>query len=163
MEGEGIEAFGSPQVIYEAMSVAAPRRAAHHPITATYLATYLGGMVLSWVASYSFCPSARSAPTMLSSFLVLGSTSSGQLVLSNACLAAAVLSIRSMQWLVFGPLRVAEWHASWERLLHFSMGQLVLFGAVVDADLGEMVLWGGLAVLVGLLGLYSGICKDRLE
>lgn len=130
-----------------------------HPL----LTTYLGGLSLSCLTAYAVSEPARRAPTPLAALLVLGSSAGGQLLLANACLAVAVLSIRWVQWLVFGPLRASEWQRSWERLVHFFMGQLVLIGAVVDADCGEMLLWSGLAVVVGLLGLYSGICKDRLE
>jgi hypothetical protein len=43
------------------------------------------------------------------------------------------------------------------------MGQFVVVGAVVDADLPELLLWTIFTMLVGLLTLYSGLCHDRLE
>lgn len=124
---------------------------------------YIGGIVVSGIAVYAFCAPARAAPTPLSSLIVLGSTMAGQLALANVCLGGAVLWFSYVQRLVFGPLRVAEWHASWERLVHFTVSQAVLIGAVVEPEWSEMVLWIGLAMLVGVIALYSGLCKDRLE
>ena len=51
----------------------------------------------------------------------------------------------------------------WERLINFLMGQLVVLGAVVEPDVAELLLWGSFAVFVGLLSLYSGLARDRLE
>ena len=38
-----------------------------------------------------------------------------------------------------------------------------LLGAVVEPDLAELVLWFAFSALVGLLGMYAGLAKDRLE
>ena len=43
------------------------------------------------------------------------------------------------------------------------MGQLVIVGAVVDPDVAELLLWSGFTAFVGLIGIYSGLCRDRLE
>jgi len=51
----------------------------------------------------------------------------------------------------------------WERLINYSMGQLVVLGAVVEPDLPELLLWLAFAAFVGCLGLYSGLCRDRLD
>jgi hypothetical protein len=124
---------------------------------------YFGGIAVSCVAVYAFCVPARAAPTPLSSLIVLGSTMAGQLALANVCLGGAILWCSYVQRLAFGSLRVAEWHAAWERLVHYTVSQAVLIGAVVEPEWSEMLLWVGLAVLVGVIALYSGLCKDRLE
>ena len=44
----------------------------------------------------------------------------------------------------------------WERLINYTMGQLVVLGAVVEPDLPELLLWFTFSACVGVLGLYSG-------
>ena len=68
-----------------------------------------------------------------------------------------------MQWYVFGKLRVAGWQRLWDRLLNYSMGQLVILGAVVEPDVGELLLWTAFSAAVGVLSVSSGLCRDRLE
>lgn len=72
----------------------------------------------------------------------------------------------------------------WERLINYTMGQLVVLGAVVEPDLAEFLLWLTFAAFVGFLGLCSGesnhasespllrltllsslpgLCRDRLD
>ena len=48
-----------------------------------------------------------------------------------------------------GKLRVAEWQRLWDRLLNYSMGQLVILGAVVEPDVGELLLWTAFSAAVG--------------
>ena len=44
----------------------------------------------------------------------------------------------------------------WDRLINYTMGQLVIVGAVVEPDLAELLLWSCFTVVVGLIGIYSG-------
>jgi hypothetical protein len=120
---------------------------------------YVGGIA----AIYASSAPVWAAPTPLSALIVLGSTTAGQLALANVGLGAVFLWLSYVQRLAFGPVRVAERHAFWERLAHFTVSQAVLIGAVVEPEWNEMLLWVGVAVLVGVIALYSGLCKDRLE
>ena len=38
-----------------------------------------------------------------------------------------------------------------------------MIGAVVEPDVAEFGLWGSFTALVGVLGLYGGLARDRLE
>ena len=62
----------------------------------------------------------------------------------NLFLGGLLCASRLVQWYVFGKLRVAEWQRLWDRLLNYSMGQLVILGAVVEPDVGELLQHAGL-------------------
>lgn len=104
-----------------------------------------------------------SAPSLLSGVFALIGTHAGQISVANLVISTALLSLRVLLWAVFGRLRSIEWQRFWERMASYLMGQLVVLGAVVEPDLAEFCLWGGLSASVGLLGLCAGLARDRLE
>ena len=97
------------------------------------------------------------------SLIAMLSTTSGQLTIFNLSIATFALVLHLLQLVVFGKLRAIEWQRLWERLASYAMGQLVVLGAVVEPDLAELAFWSGFATIVGFLGLYSGLTRDRLE
>ena len=102
-------------------------------------------------------------PTLFVRFLVVLSTPFGQICVANLLFVVAAFAVRSMQWFVFGRLRVAEWQRLWDRLINYTMGQLVIVGAVVEPDLAELLLWSCFTAVVGVIGIYSGLCRSRVK
>ena len=43
------------------------------------------------------------------------------------------------------------------------MGQLVIVGAVVEPDLAELLLWSCFTAVVGIISIYSGLCRSRVK
>ena len=122
------------------------------------------GHLCSCTAMVMVCAGlAPPAPTLLSTLLVVCATPIGLCAALNLFLGGLLCASRLVQWYVFGKLRVAEWQRLWDRLLNYSMGQLVILGAVVEPDVGELLLWTAFSAAVGVLSVSSGLCRDRLE
>jgi len=96
------------------------------------------------------------APGEISALLALLSSGMGQLCVANLAVSIAILAAQIVQRTIFGKLRAIEWQRLWERLVAYVMGQLVVLGAVVEADAAEILMWGGFAAVIGVLGLYAG-------
>ena len=43
------------------------------------------------------------------------------------------------------------------------MGQLVIVGAVVEPDLAELLLWSCFTAVVGIISIYSGLCRSTVK
>ncbi|KAL1503646.1 hypothetical protein AB1Y20_012120 [Prymnesium parvum] len=114
-------------------------------------------------AAFAATSEAAQAPTLLSALIMMCGHWFGQLLVVNLVVGLLISFTRLVQWLVFGRLRMVELTRLWERLINYTMGQLVVLGAVVEPDLAELLVWLAFAALVGFFGLYSGLCRDRLD
>ena len=48
-------------------------------------------------------------------------------------------------------------------MINYTMGQLVIVGAVVEPDLAELLLWSCFTAVVGVIGIYSGLCRSMVK
>ena len=104
-----------------------------------------------------------SAPSPPAALLALIGTQLGQAAVLNFALGVSLGTLRVAQWLIFGKLRIIEWQRLWERMLNYTMCELVILGAVVEPDLPELVLWVSFSCVIGICSLYAGLARDRLE
>ena len=70
---------------------------------------------------------------------------------------------RTTQHFFLGALRTVETQSIYERLVHYVLFKIVFVGAVLDAELKELLVWCAWFSILGFLKLFALLGRDRFD